>query len=88
MAVWVSYHNNLIIRLKTKESMQQKTFFNGLQEPRLVAFQQSELRSSDVFWDVGTNIGVMILVVSRHCDSVISFDPDSNCSALEQLRTD
>lgn len=38
----------------------------------------SELKSTDVFYDIGANIGLFTLLAAEHCRTVVAFEPTSD----------
>lgn len=80
--VWVNYDETAVICVSLGDYLQQRIFFEGYYERALVAWLKASLRPSDVFWDVGANVGAVTLVASRLCDRVIAFEPDPRSLSL------
>jgi len=80
--VWIRYDEGLVISTSLRDYIQRTIFFEGLYEPHVVNWLKSQLRSNDVFWDVGANIGAMSLLVATRCRQVISFEPEHRALAL------
>ena len=74
--LWIDYDAGLRIKVDLNDYLQQKVFYEGYYEPALVDWLKAQLRSDDVFWDVGANIGVMTLVAARRCARVVAFEPE------------
>lgn len=47
-------------------------------EPHFTKFLEKELSETDIFYDIGANVGYYSLLVSKICDKVISFEPLPN----------
>jgi FkbM family methyltransferase len=71
-------------RVRLDDYVQQRIFFDGYYERPLIDWLERTLQPSDVFWDVGTNVGAVSLVASRLCRQVVSFEPDPR--SLASLR--
>lgn len=82
---WIQYDDVSVISVSLDDYLQQRIFFDGFYERPLVDWLKRSLRQSDVFWDVGANIGAISLVAARFCDRVVAFEPEP--SALELLGT-
>lgn len=74
--VWVPYDGGGAIGVTLGDYVQQRIFFEGYYERPLVDWLKETLRPSDVFWDVGANIGAISLVAARLCRQVVAFEPD------------
>ena len=83
-SVWIKYDGDLVIKVRLRDYIQRSIFMEGYYEPDLVQLLKSELRPSDVFWDVGANVGAMTLVAACRCKQVISFEPEPR--VLARLR--
>jgi FkbM family methyltransferase len=83
--VWVRYDDELVISVSLRDYIQAAIFYEGCYEPHLIDWLKNELKQTDVFWDVGANIGAMTLVAATHCRSVVSFEPDPR--SLDRLRS-
>src|SRR5437899_2426924 len=83
--VWMPYDGEGLINVGLGDYLQQHIFFDGYYERPLVDWLKQTLRSDDVFWDVGANIGAISLVAARLCKRVVAFEPDPRSIArLEQ----
>jgi FkbM family methyltransferase len=82
--VWVRYDGSGVIHVALGDYLQQQIFFDGYYERPLVEWLKRTLKSDDVFWDVGANIGAITLVAARLCRRVVAFEPDPR--SLAQLR--
>jgi FkbM family methyltransferase len=74
--VWIRYDSTSTLSICLADYVQQRIFFEGYYERRLVDWLKETLRPTDVFWDVGANIGAITLVASRLCRRVVAFEPD------------
>ncbi len=74
--LWVSYDETSVINVCLGEYIQQRIFFDRYYEQPLIDWIKQTLRESDVFWDVGANIGAVTLVAARRCRQVVAFEPD------------
>ena len=74
--VWVRYDDTAVIRVSLGDYLQQRIFFDGYYERALIGWLKKSLKPTDVFWDVGANVGAVTLVASRLCERVIAFEPD------------
>jgi FkbM family methyltransferase len=74
--VWIRYDGWAVVNVGLGDYLQQQIFFDGYYERPLVEWLKATLRSDDVFWDVGANIGAISLVAAPHCRKVVSFEPD------------
>jgi FkbM family methyltransferase len=82
--VWVKYDGNCVINVTLGDFLQQQIFFDGYYERPLVDWLKRSLRPTDVFWDVGANIGAISLVAAGLCHRVVAFEPDVR--SLKRLR--
>src|SRR5262245_55930818 len=73
--VWIRYDGDLALRVTLRDYIQRTIFFSGYYEPCLVHWLQTELRSNDIFWDIGANIGAISLLAAKRCHHVVSFEP-------------
>jgi FkbM family methyltransferase len=78
---WVKYDSDLVINVSLKDYIQSSIFFNGYYERTIVEWLCSELSPTDVFWDVGANIGAITLVAARRCARVVAFEPEPTTMA-------
>ena len=83
-SVWIKYDSDLVIQVRLRDYIQRTIFMEGYYEPDLVQLLKKELRPSDVFWDVGANVGAMTLIAARRCKQVLSFEPEPR--VLARLR--
>jgi FkbM family methyltransferase len=83
-SVWIKYDGDLVIKVRLRDYIQRSIFMQGYYEPDLVQLLKSELHPSDVFWDVGANVGAMTLIAARRCKQVFSFEPEPR--VLARLR--
>jgi FkbM family methyltransferase len=74
--VWIRYDGSAVINVGLGDYLQQQIFFDGYYERPLVDWLKRTLKSDDVFWDVGANIGAITLVAARLCRRVVAFEPD------------
>lgn len=74
--MWVTYDDHAVIHITLGDYLQQRIFFEGYYERGLVMWLKETLQPSDVFWDVGANVGAVTLVASRLCKRVVAFEPD------------
>lgn len=82
--VWIKYDGGGVINVALGDYVQQQIFFEGYYERPLVDWLKRTLTSTDVFWDVGANIGAVSLVAAGLCRRVVAFEPDPR--SLERLR--
>ena len=82
--VWIRYDGGGVINVALGDYLQQQIFWDGCYERPLVEWLKRVLKSDDVFWDVGANIGAISLVAARLCRQVVAFEPDPR--SLERLR--
>lgn len=81
--VWIKYDGSGVIGVTLNDYLQQRIFFAGRYEPALIDWLKQTLGPSDVFWDVGANIGSVTIVAARQCRRVVAFEPDPR--SLESL---
>lgn len=86
--VWIRYDASRAINVQLGDYLQQRIFFDGYYEKPLIDWLKRTLTQTDVFWDVGANIGAVTLVASRLCERVVAFEPDprSLASLARNLR--
>ena len=82
--VWIKYDGGGVINVALGDYVQQQIFFDGYYERPLVEWLKRTLTSTDVFWDVGANIGAVSLVAAGLCH-VSAFEPDLR--SLERMKT-
>lgn len=75
--VWITYDGALRFKVDLHDYVQQKVFFEGYYEPNLVTWLKQALRPTDVFWDVGANVGAITLIAARKCRLVVAFEPET-----------
>jgi FkbM family methyltransferase len=80
---WIGYDERSAISVCLGDYLQRQIFFDGYYERPLIDWLKKNLRPSDVFWDIGANIGAVSLVAARQCGRVVAFEPDRR--ALELL---
>ena len=80
--VWVRYDDTAVIRISLEDYLQQRIFFEGYYEQALIGWLKASLTPTDVFWDVGANVGAVTLVASRLCAQVVAFEPDPRTLSL------
>lgn len=73
---WIRYDDRSAISVCLGDYLQRQIFFEGYYEQPLIHWLQTNLRQSDVLWDIGANIGAVTLVAARHCSRVVAFEPD------------
>src|SRR5262245_65233573 len=71
----IRYDGGGVINVTLSDYLQQKIFFEGYYERPLVDWLKRTLKSDDVFWDVGANIGAISIVASRLCARAVAFEP-------------
>lgn len=81
--LWVQYQDG-VIGIRLEDYLQQRIFFEGCYERRLIDWLNANLQTSDLFWDVGANIGAVTLVAARLCHRAVAFEPDPR--SLELLK--
>jgi FkbM family methyltransferase len=81
---WIRYDTRSVIHLHLSDYLQQRIFFSGYYEAELIAWMKRTLRPTDIFWDVGANVGAITLVAAPLCHRVVAFEP--NPLALVSLR--
>lgn len=81
--IWVLYDDSSVISVCLGEYIQQRIFFDRYYERPLVDWIKQTLTETDVFWDVGANIGAVTLVAAKRCRQVVAFEPDPR--SLERL---
>jgi FkbM family methyltransferase len=74
--IWVKYDGNAAIGVRIGDYLQKRIFYDGYYEQPLVDWLKRSLKSDDVFWDVGANIGAISLVAAKLCRTVVAFEPD------------
>ncbi len=74
--VWITYDHTLRFKVDLRDYLQQKIFFDGYYEPTFVDWLKRSLRATDVFWDVGANVGAFTLIAARMCRHVVAFEPE------------
>lgn len=79
--VWIAYDEAAIIRVSLGDYLHQRIFFEGHYERALIEWLKTSLRPTDVFWDVGANIGAITLIASPRCRRVVAFEPDPHSAA-------
>jgi FkbM family methyltransferase len=84
LRVWIPYDQVSTISVQLGDYLQQQIFFEGYYERPLIEWMKGQLQPSDVFWDVGANIGAVTLVAARLCRQVVAFEP--NPAALSLLK--
>ena len=62
--------------LDLRDLVQKKIFFNGEWEANLSLFINKELKATDIFFDIGCNVGYFSLLAAKKNTEVFSFDPD------------
>jgi FkbM family methyltransferase len=80
--VWVKYDGDSAISVSLGDYIQERIFFDDYYERPLILWLKEHLRPSDVFWDVGANIGAVTLVAARLCGRVVAFEPNPHTAAL------
>ena len=87
--VWVKYDGDSAISVSLGDYIQERIFFEDYYERPLILWLKQHLGASDVFWDVGANIGAVTLVAARLCDRVVAFEPNPRTASLlrRNLRT-
>ena len=73
---WIRYDEGSAISVCLGDYLQRQIFFEGYYERPLIHWLQTNLRPSDVLWDIGANIGAVTLVAARHCQRVVAFEPE------------
>jgi len=84
---WYEFQPGLWMRLNMRDLVQQTILLEGVWDPSLTKFIQSNLSSGDVFVDVGAHVGYFTLLASRRVGpsgTVLAIEP--NPFALDQLR--
>ncbi len=84
---WYEFQPSLWMRLNIRDLVQQTILLEGVWDPALTGFIQSNLSLNDVFIDVGAHVGYFTLLASRRVGPggrVLSIEP--NPFALDQLR--
>lgn len=74
--LWIRYDGKFLFKANLRDYVQQAIFFQGYYEPMLVEWLKANLRPSDVFWDVGANVGAFTLLVAPLCKQVFAFEPE------------
>jgi len=74
--VWIRYDTTSVINVRLGDYLQQQIFFEEYYERSLIDWLKQTLGPTDVFWDVGANIGAVTLVAARLCARVVAFEPD------------
>jgi FkbM family methyltransferase len=74
--VWIRYDDALGINVSLQDYVPRAIFFEGYYERPLIEWLKANLRSDDVFWDIGANIGAVSLVAAWRCFHVAAFEPD------------
>ena len=85
--VWVRYDAGEI-SVRLDDYLQQRIFFDGYYEQALVNWLKANLSGTDVFWDVGANIGAISIVAARLCRQVVAFEPDPRSLTLLRKHVD
>lgn len=80
--VWVRYDGNAAISVSLGDHIQERIFFDDYYERPLISWLKQHLQATDVFWDVGANIGAMTLVAARLCRWVVAFEPNPLTASL------
>jgi FkbM family methyltransferase len=74
--VWVRYDGGGVLHVRLGDYVQQRIFFDGYYERRLVEWLHEMVGPEDVFWDVGANVGALTVVAARCGAQVVAFEPD------------
>jgi FkbM family methyltransferase len=74
--VWVRYDRGGVLHVRLGDYVQQRIFFDGYYERRLVEWLHEMVGPEDVFWDVGANVGALTVVAARCGAQVVAFEPD------------
>lgn len=80
----VSTDSGFSIAVDKADLIQRHLLYEGIYEPELTVFLTKELNESDIFFDIGANIGYYTcLALSSGVKSVVAFEPDPlNCTIL------
>jgi FkbM family methyltransferase len=80
--IWITYDGTAAINVCLGDYLQGRIFAHGYYERPLVDWLRRTLRPTDVFWDVGANIGAVTLVAARLVTRVVAFEPDPRSLVL------
>lgn len=73
----INYDNDLKININTSSHIEYITFFWGYYEPKVTKLIKKYLNSGDVAIDVGANVGIHTLIMSKNVGTgrVLAFEP-------------
>lgn len=74
-----------MMALDLEDIVQKTIFFKQSWEPNLSRFLKKSLRDSDVFYDIGSNVGYYSLLAAKQDCTVVAIDPDpANIAVLKE----
>ena len=79
---WITYDGTLRFKADLNDYIQNTIFCKAYYEPILVTWLKEHLKPTDIFWDVGANVGAIALIAAKLCKSIYAFEPDPTNRAL------